>query len=356
MNTTEDRLRAATRQTAAEITPASVPPLSLPAAGPGRERADTWPGGRRPGRARLLAPLAAAAAVLALAAGSVTAKDWAAADRAPNPSRVGAANPIPIGDVHRSQLDTEVIDDFLPATGAEYTTGARLDGIIAVLKDASTDSCMARLGFHIPRLPAAVIEKAVANMSFDNTQFPDLAKLSRTKMAPLYFKGVNGNRGGAFNVDLDRCEEAAAEPFLPLTNAGWNLGGPWWPIVTRIQSSAQVRATLPGLRSCAERYGWPHGPKAAMSSFTDFAGWVASHIDGPGTRGADRAEMTGLGRTWSRIFVTCARPTVTTQERLLSARRAVFIQQHIRQVRALEALAWKVITEMRRPRGATGNG
>jgi hypothetical protein len=67
MNTVEDRLRAALRETAGEVTPQSVPPLRLPGA---RRRGMAGPAARRRWAA-WLAPLAAAASVTAVVAASL---------------------------------------------------------------------------------------------------------------------------------------------------------------------------------------------------------------------------------------------------------------------------------------------
>jgi hypothetical protein len=67
MNTVEDRLRAALRESAGEITPQSVPPLRLPGA---RRRSVAGPAARRRWVA-WLAPLAAAASVTAVVAASL---------------------------------------------------------------------------------------------------------------------------------------------------------------------------------------------------------------------------------------------------------------------------------------------
>jgi hypothetical protein len=69
MNTVEDRLRAALRGTAGEVTPQSVPPLRLHRP-PGRRRGVAGPAARRRWAA-WLAPLAAAASVTAVVAASL---------------------------------------------------------------------------------------------------------------------------------------------------------------------------------------------------------------------------------------------------------------------------------------------
>ena len=67
MNTVEDTLRAALRETAGEVTPQSVPPLRLPGA---RRRGMAGPAARRRW-AGWLTPLAAAASVTAVVAASL---------------------------------------------------------------------------------------------------------------------------------------------------------------------------------------------------------------------------------------------------------------------------------------------
>jgi len=71
VNTLERRVRAATRATAEDIAPGSIPPLSLPRRGPHRAPDLARTAQARPGWARALVPLAAAAAVLAVIAGVV---------------------------------------------------------------------------------------------------------------------------------------------------------------------------------------------------------------------------------------------------------------------------------------------
>jgi hypothetical protein len=88
MNTLEDRVRAATRATAAEIAPGSIPPLSLAARRrPDRERRQRpvldGLGGGRPGWRRLLVPAAAAAAVVAVVAAALVVTHVTGGSRLP---------------------------------------------------------------------------------------------------------------------------------------------------------------------------------------------------------------------------------------------------------------------------------
>ncbi len=128
-----------------------------------------------------------------------------------------------------------------------------------------------------------------------------------------------------------------------MLDAGRGLTDRWLPILTKIQGSAPVLATLPGLRACAARYGWPSQPYGApdsrISSFADFVSWVAGHLDGAGSRGATAAELNALDRHWGTVFVRCARPTVAVMEKLQLAAQRTFLHEHQRQFAALVATA-----------------
>jgi hypothetical protein len=317
-------------------------------------------------RLRLAAPVIAAAAVIAVIAtvAVVTAG-------MPGPHRTAVAgHRVTVGhgvsNRQRSRLDAEVIGLYFPATGAQFSTGAQLEGILEVGSSDIVARCMTKAGYPVPLTPLASAAADAAGF-YDNTQFPDLGRISRTGMiAPqggsspgplLHHAGSSRSR---FNTDLARCQTAPLTAVSLLDRAGGTLGHYLLPMITRVQASAQVRATLPGLRSCAERHGWPanpYGPPAtAINSFTDFADWVFGYLDGAGTRGASTATMLALNRRWARVFVQCGRPTIAVQERLQLARQRVFLRDHHQQVAALEARAVQLVTALEREYGAAGTG
>ena len=194
----------------------------------------------------------------------------------------------------------------------------------------------------------------------DNSQFPDLARISRTHVfVPSTFlvqlKPPAGQRP-AFRRWLHPCQQAATAAVTPLLSAGQRLNDrAWSTLMTRAPTARPVRATLGALRACARRYGWPsnpYGPPAtAIRSFTDFADWVFGHLDGAGSRGASAAAMHRLDQHWSVVFVRCGRPTLAAQDRWLAAGQTGFVRQHGRQVRAVEALARRVLREAESPAG-----
>ncbi|GEM_PF-1990597 len=367
MNTLEDLVRSSIRQAAAEITPGSIPPLSLGDAGAGVRpaAAATRPARARRGRwSRVIIPLSAAVAVSAVitavlavaatrpagapAGGSHTADSRPGADR-----RADAAATL------RSQL----LDDFFPATGTQFAIGALAEGTIQSLEWSAASRCVVRQGFHAPRPLSAL---AWARGLADNSQFPDLARIAQTHQlgtgASITGNDVaSGARG--FLAAWQGCQKAADRVFRPVQqDSSGRLASAWMSIVTRIQASAQVRTAVPGLQACASRYGWPanpfgYPPSRPMRSFGDFANWVVGHLDGAELRGASPAEMSRLNRKWARIFVTCARPIVMLQERLQVAARRSFLRQHGPQVMAMLTQAVRIISRAERrygvPPGAT---
>jgi photosystem II stability/assembly factor-like uncharacterized protein len=101
VTTLEHRIRAATKATAEDIAPGSIPPLSLAKHGPRSLPGLARAAGRWPGWVRALVPLAAAAAVLAVIAAVLTATGGPAgrrtSDTSPGASHFPAAPSVPPG-------------------------------------------------------------------------------------------------------------------------------------------------------------------------------------------------------------------------------------------------------------------
>ena len=367
MSPIEDRIAAATRAAADTVPDGSAPPLNV-LARPRKPLA----GRQRPARTRrLLAPLAAATAVIAVVAvsaavvsgGSLSAGSLSGGSLSGGSAKKVSTEHRPRAESsaansaaadHLAKRDAGAIDQFMPASGAQYTTGALFYGEIQALESDTTATCMAQRGFRIGRTTAT----EAAQGDFDLTQFPDLGMIARTGTLPQGVAASGSNWSAAFKASLQPCMNAARTPFQPLLEAGSRLAAPFLKAEVFAPAPAAVLATLPGLRSCAARYGWPGQPYGApdstINSFGDFVGWVAGHIDGAGSRGASPAELSGLDRHWARAFVTCARPTITVQYRLWMAEQKMFLRAHRRQVQAFFALVNKIMTDAgRRASGAT---
>jgi hypothetical protein len=343
VNSLEERARAAVQATAAEIGPDDVPPLRLPGVGAGHPAGRAHRAGWRRDVRRWGAPLAAAAAVLAVVA---TAGLLAGVlpSHAPHPAiqlHYPGKPPHhgPAAPAYPPNLVAGLTGFLLPASGAQYSAGALFDGEYKALEQQAVARCMAKSGFRVQVLSPAEI----AAPDWDLTQYPDLGAIARAGKLPSYSVGRAPAESKAYKAALAACGNDLAKLWQGLWNAGNSLASPFLTIVTQIQASAPVTATLPGLRACAARYGWPSQPYGApdstINSFADFADWVAGHLDGAGSRGASAAQLNALDRHWGTVFVRCARPTVAVMEKLQLAAQAKFLSEHQLQFAALVRLA-----------------
>jgi hypothetical protein len=347
VNSLGEQIREATRAVAEDISWGDVPP---PAAHPSVERRAV---GRRlagwNGFRRWMTPMAAAVAVVAVIG-------LASAFAAIVPGHGHAAHPAktsPPRVAFPANLESGLIGLFVPATGAQYATGALFSGEYKALEDDMVSKCMAAHGFRVQAASPAEI----AQSDWDLTQFPDLGAIQRAGTLPSYSRPAMPREPEAYTADLNRCR-ASSSPFQAMLQAGARLGASWLSIVTRIQGSAPVLATMPELRACAARYGWPGQPYGApdstINSFGDFVDWVAGHLDGAGSRGVPTAEMNALNRRWAVVFIQCARPTVTVMERLQLAAQQTFVREHRRQLTGLVAVARADFTAAERQAGNLG--
>ncbi len=349
MNPIEDRIRDAADAVAGTVPNGSAPPLHL-GARPSRlasRRSHLVRGTRGH---RLLAPLAAAAAVIAVVAVSASVLSGGSArtqTRKPaHPATSGSATARNAAQrAWRATVDRGAIDQFLTATGAQYTTGALFYGEIQALENNSAAKCMARHGYHMSRITAA----QAARGDYDLTQYPDLGQIARAGSLPSGVTAAVQPAGSkAFASTLNQCLKAARAPFTPLITAGEKLAAPFLKIEVFAPTPAAVRATLPRLRSCAARYGWPGQPYGApdstINSFADFVSWIAGHIDGAVSRGASSAQARALDRHWAHAFVTCARPTISVQYRVWTAEQRAFLRTHHARVAKFLALVNEIMT------------
>lgn len=354
----EEEIRAATRARAEEITPDRIPPLDLSQTGLVRPV--------RRGRSWWIAPVAAAAAVAVIAgvvAGLAASHGRSPAGRSATSGRThhaGRAKPGQLTARAAARLDSEVLGLFVPATGPQYTAGTHLEGTIQALTVTGTARCLARHGVTVTYPPEATMAARYAPNYADNSQFPDLALIARDHVfiPAEYLVQLRPPAGQSrlFHRWFSPCQKAAVAALTPLQTAGQQLNDrTWGNLMTQATTAPPVRATLPALRACATRYGWPSNPygppETAIRSFSDFGDWVFGHLDGAGSRGAGAAAMSRLERHWTGIFVRCGRPTLAAQDRWLAARQAGFLRQHERQVRAVEALARQILRRAGEPTG-----
>jgi hypothetical protein len=337
------------RATAAEIGPGDVPPLR--SFGPGGDQAgDSSPGrrtwiGRRGGAGQWGVPLAAAAAVVVIVA-AATLLSGVGHSPASHPASRPAANsakPAPRKDVPPSyprNLVAGLVGLYVPASGAQYSTGALFMGEFRALENKIASRCMAGKGF---RLDASATPAELARGDWDLTQYPDLGAIARAGTLASYSIGNTPAQSKAYQQALRQCMDVAYAIFRPMESSGRGSLSPWITTVDEIQASAPVTATLPALRRCAARYGWPSqpygSPDSTINSFGDFVDWIAGHIDGAASRSASNAQINALNRHWAMVLLQCAPPTVAVMEKLQLAAQRAYLAKNRAQFEKLVATA-----------------
>ncbi len=267
---------------------------------------------------------AAAAAKREAASAQAAASAAAAAERARVPSPAG--------------LQAGLIGMFVPASGAQHSAGAALEGQYQALENQVTAGCMAKAGFRfVPVTPGPA-----AGQGADLARYPDLDAIARAGALPGGGVSAPANPAGsaAFLTALKRCGAASGALLRGMMAAGLKLGGPFADTVMKIQDSAPVLATVPALRACAARYGWPgSGSGQPINSFDDFATWVSGQL--AGARGLEMSQAAGqkVNAWWASAFVQCARPTVTVMEKLQLAAQQAYLASHKEQFAGLVAAA-----------------
>jgi hypothetical protein len=234
---------------------------------------------------------------------------------------------------------------FFPATGQQFTAGARFAGTVQSLESRAVASCMARSGFHVQ---AETTAEATAE-AFDNTQFPDLARITKTGLLnpSLAVAGKPAPRppaarGAAYYKAVSACEHAAAREFAPMITAAGGLSAAWLQDVTRVQASPAVRAQVSGYFTvCARQHAVPPSSAGSFDAFLAF-------VTGQESRARTQSAVLAVDRRWAKVFAWCARPVVQLQERLQSARQAVFLQTHAAQIRALQSAVARAIARTER--------
>jgi hypothetical protein len=347
MNTADERLRAAAR-TAMDIFPpgAELPPLRLPA--PPRDPRGTARGHTPAATKHLrawLAPLAAAAAVMAVIAGVVLPHEFADRPASPQPAR--PKPPAPYSAAQQKQrraLDALALEAVAPTTGPQYDLGGKLIWMLHAQELRATARCLAGLGYHI----SGTLPPFNLGAFADNTQMPDLPRIASTHQFVNSGGLVSPAYSAAEQRALDGSCQAPAAAYRSLLNADQAIDNAWWQIISRVQASRPVQAAIPALNACATRHGFPNDPygsaTAPIKSFPDFVDWVAGFMDGAGSRGASASTMARLARQWTAVFVTCATPIVDIWQGMLAQAQPGFLHQHARQIAQLDELAWRFLS------------
>jgi len=347
MNTADERLRAAARTAIDKFPPGGeLPPLRLPAPPHDRRGAARRHTPAGTGHLRAwLAPLAAAAAVMAVIAGVVLPHEFASRPASPQPTRhKRPASYSAAQQKQRLALDALAVDAVAPATGPQYDRGSQLIWMLHAQELRGQARCLAGLGYHI-RLKLTPF--SLGDFA-DNTQMPDLPRIARTHQFVTSGSVGSPAYSAAEQRALDDKCQAVAAAYTQLLNAYQAIDNAWWQIVTRVQASNQVQAAIPALNACATRYGFPNDPygnaSAPIKTFSDFMDWVAGFMDGAGSRGASASTMNALARHWTTVFVTCATPIVDIWQRMLAQAQPGFLHRHAPQITQFKELTWRLLS------------
>jgi hypothetical protein len=248
-----------------------------------------------------------------------------------------------------SELETQVIDRYIPATGAEFAVGARFFGQMKAFGVTATSVCMAKYGFKYPKGSAEVI---AANF-WANGEFPDLgwmkkngvlapSDLNRPSMPPGGKTSLTppSGPGAAEMADLKRCSASMKNPFAEVEKAGGSIEEQWSNVWLKIQSSQPVAAKRAEYSTCMQAAGVP---ASYASDFGRFMVWET----GEEAQAKSDRELLAVSRKWEPIFVRCAEPTVVLQEKLQVEAKKTFVQEHFQQIKELSALAASASAEAR---------
>jgi hypothetical protein len=87
-------------------------------------------------------------------------------------------------------------------------------------------------------------------------------------------------------------------------------------------------------------------------AYSRFTNWISGQLKIVGQAGGvGTATLNRRSRLLEPIFVSCAGPYIKVQDKQELALQKVFLQQHHKQVQALEALTHRVIARQQRPDG-----
>jgi hypothetical protein len=283
----------------------------------------------------------------------------------PAAGKVTASRSAVTGGAQTSPLGIEAVYSFIPATGAQYTTGSRFTGLEQSLESIGVARCMQGDGFHDVTPEPVSAEEA---NDFDNVDFPDLARIAQTKS----FGGslVNPGEGGAppapgsmsaaqlqaWGADESRCAQAPEKIFVVPLAEGGTLGGLWQQDINQAESAPAVEATLGPFWACAQRAGIPAQPDPELplatgapsdAYFQAFLGWM----DALSSRATTQAALAAIDAHWAPVFVQCATPVVRALDEILVPAQSAFLQAHDQQVHALEQLAGQAMDNAERAYG-----
>jgi len=287
--------------------------------------------------------------LLAASAGLITACGAGSAGPVPGssgpaPGVSGQAQPAQANGSAGTQLDTEILGAYFPATARQYAAGAQLSGRIYALQTQMTAACMAKHGFTYP----TVSTSAAAARIWDLSQFPNIAWMKQTGLMVTILNltstrppAVPPGKEQAYHADLNGCITLAGKPFSKLRSDTQGLANEWTVTFTRIQTSPHVQGTLTRFSSCVQQAG---APADYSQNFNRFAVWAAGQMTVPGTG----VIQPGPDRHWGGVFARCAQNLAALYEELQVAAQAQFFHRHYQQIHQLEEQVPQILVSAER--------
>ena len=249
-----------------------------------------------------------------------------------------------------ASLVTQMLDEIFPATGAENVDGAYFGIAEDDLQGIAQARCMARRGWtvRVPTVSPAKVDHVVEQIFEDYEAFPNLAWIARHRLFHLPGNWSVGwmpspNVSHAEEVDSGRCELAAQRPMRAYIAASRELNTQWFiGVILRLQSSPRVQAASHKFTACLESKGIPAD---GARSLDDFLGKWLPRIE---HLARSRAQFVATDHHLVSVFIPCATPLVTLQERLQKQARQRFFQTHYEAIKALERLTGKMMAALTR--------
>jgi hypothetical protein len=245
-----------------------------------------------------------------------------------------------------------MVDSLVTATGAEMTEGEVFNLAENQLEGVAEAKCMAGRGWsvNVPKFSAGQIQLAATTFFVSNALLPNLAWISKHGLfkpahpAAGFGWDPAGKESRAEEADFGKCQTMAEQPMAPFERAERPLNLDWWGgygILTRVQGEPALVAASHRFSSCLETAGVP--PKAAtMNQFLN--GWVATAEKHSKTH----ARLLANERRWVKVFVPCATPLVSLEDRLLTRSQHAFEQSHYEEIQVLENLVTKDMAALAR--------
>jgi len=292
-----------------------------------------------------------AALALSLAAGALGSCAVASSG---HPQQSGATvrpaavtSPAAVGQ--SSSIGMEALYAYFPATGVQYTLGAQFRGKLGSLEDKLLYPCMARSGFNLGSVPSA---QALATSDYDNSQFPNLGKIQRTRIlspqgpapVPELPPTASTSVKQAYNADLRRCSNNAAEPALNAFNhMASGLANEWIHKLGAIESSPPVEAKMGAFKSCVEFTGMPAHFFAGTSS-ADALGSFLAWVTGEESRTSTDSQRAAADRHWATVFLRCSGPVVRVLEQRQLLAQKTFFRSHPQQLQRIQQGGARLVT------------